>query len=377
MKIAAICTAPNQNTGMMFVDRALYLFLTKSGLHEATTYFSFQMEGINKVGFEYLPLTKDVDLKKFDCILIWGDFLISKHFLNMMKPKIARTSELLNYDLLPKVLMAELSDLELKKVIVFGQCIFIDERSVFSDKDYELNITRLLTNAGLVRVRDPLSAYRAKLLANCNRDFLGIDAALLNATLDKVRIKEIRNAIDLKSENTIGLFFARSKKMQLKKKVLGYYLKFKLKYFAFKWIPWLENKQESKEYFKYAKTNKLYSDLDYIKEILKCNIIITDTYHLSLMSWSLGIPCICFGNSAEQFKLTTHDKKKEIFFISNFISDYYFYNESFYSDLKNGILLDKIIEGIDSDIGKKIANKISLIAKMNIQSLNDHLETLK
>lgn len=361
---------------MMFVDRALYLFLKKRDLLEKTTFFSFQMEAENKVGFNYKPLTKNIDLKEFDCIILWGDFLISNHFLKMMKPKIAKHSELLDYDLRSKVLMAELSESELNKVIVFGQCIFIDDRRVLIDLNYEHLLKRLLRKAGVLKVRDPLSAYRAKIMANYDRDYLGIDAALLNATLDKERINGIKNKKKLIGKKNIGLFFARSKKISLKKKVLGYYLNLKLKNFNFKWIPWLENKQQSKKYFKYAEVCKPYSDLDYITEILKCDLIITDTYHLSLMSWSLGVPCICFGNSAEYFKLTTHDKKKEIFFISNFIDDFYFYSENFYSDLKNGVLLNAINKGVNTEVGYEIAEKISLIAKMNIQVLEDHLDSL-
>lgn len=378
MKIAAVCGAPNQNSGMMFVDRALHVFLNKKGLIENTTFYCFQFEAKNKLGFNYQALTKDVNLNEYDCIIIWGDFIISHHFLSMTQPKIAKNSDLLNYDLQSKVLMSGLSEADLKKVIVLGQCIVIDDVKIFKNKNYIRDLKRLLRHAGLVKVRDPLSAYRAKLLSEVDRDFLGLDAALLNYTLDNEEIDEIKNSIIKKDKKSqVGIFFARSKKMNFKKKVLGYYLKYLIKGIDFKWIPWLENKQQSKIFFNFAKSCSPYSDIDYIKEILNCDVVLTDTYHLSLMSWSLGVPCICYGNSSEKFKLTTHDKKKEIFFTSNFIDDFYFFTENFYRDLKNEVLQKAILKGITSDIGNVVSRKIAGLAKINIDVLSDTIDFIQ
>ena len=49
MKIAVICGAPNHNTGMMFVDRAIYLYLKSKELLANTTFFCFQLKAKNKV----------------------------------------------------------------------------------------------------------------------------------------------------------------------------------------------------------------------------------------------------------------------------------------------------------------------------------------
>lgn len=381
MKIAAICGAPNQNTGMMFVDRALYLYLKKKNLLDNTTFFCFQLEAKNKVGFNYRPLTKEVELNDFDCIIIWGDFIVSNHFLKMTQPKIKIQSEQFNYNLRDKVLMNTFNETDLKKVIVFGQCIVVDGSEILVDDRYLYLLKRLLYNAQLFKVRDPLSAYRAKLFSSKNRDYLGVDSALPNYTLDFERIDEIRNKIsaDRANSNTIGLFFARSKNINLKKKALGYYLKYKLKEYQYKWIPWLENKQESKEYFSFARDCEPYSDIDYIFEILKCKLIITDTYHLSLMSWSLGIPCICYGKGTEIFKSTIHDKKKEVFFLSNFIDDFYFYTETetFIRDLKNNILKNTISKGINTNIGPIISENIRNLSVKCIKELDRAMDSIR
>lgn len=372
MKIAAICTAPNFNNGMMFVDRALFLLLTKNNLIDNTTFFCFQAEATNKCGFEYQGLTKDVDLSSFDLILIWGDFIISNHWLKMMEPKISKHSDDFHYDLSDKLLFSNFSQEELNKVIVFGQSIMVDKRSVFNDDKYIINIERFLKNARLVKLRDPSSAYRAKLLSNSNQiDFLGLDAALLNYSLDKKRIDKLKKTYTDPSD--IGLFFARSKNFEFKKKLLGYYFRFKLKNQKLKWIPWLENKQQSKKYFNGLSFFKPESDIKLIEEILKCRIVITDTYHLSLLSWSLGVPCICFGNASEDFKLTTNDKKKEIFFYSNFIEDYYFFVENFYSDLKSGKLLNVINSQNNQENATLICKNISKIAQSNIQEIESKI----
>jgi hypothetical protein len=372
MKIAAVCTAPNQNTGMMFVDRALDLYLNQRGLINNTTFFSFQMEGRNNAGFSYHPLTKDVDLALFDYVIIWGDFIVSEHFLSMMKPKIAKTSIELDYDLHSKVLMSNFSEKDLKKVVVFGQCIFVDDRKIFEKQGYIESLKRLLEFSGLFKVRDPYSAYRAKMISDIDRDFLGVDAALLNFSLEVDRLTELRTKLRSKARSKeIGIYFGRSKQMKRKKKVLGYYLKYKFRDIDFKWIPWLRNKQQSKAFFSFAKETNPTTDEDYINEILKYKLIITDTYHLSLLSWSLGVPCICFGNSAEDFKSTVHDKKKEVFYNSNFIGDFYFYNEKFYNDLKNGVLKKIILRSIDDhSTGTLVSQKIQMVSQKSITDLD-------
>lgn len=378
MKIAAICGAPNQNTGMMFVDRALYLYLKNKGLLSFTEFFCFQEFAINKVGFKYQPLTKNVNLKEYDCIFIWGDFIVSNHFLTMTESKIKKNSDLFDYDLKDKVLLKSFDNLELKKVIVFGQCIFVDGLEVLADTKYIGLIKNLLEHALLFKVRDPLSAYRAKLIATKNRDYLAIDSALLNYTLDYKSIDKTKQSLAgaTNEKKTIGLFFARSKNINLKKKVLGYYLKFRLKQYGYKWIPWLENKQESKRFFKFADSCTPYSDIDYITEILKCSVIITDTYHLSLMAWSLGVPTICYGKATQPFKLTTHDKKKEIFFSSNSIEDFYFFTETekFIADLKYHNLEKIIRKGIETNVGQIVSKNIKNLSLKSIVDLDAALD---
>jgi hypothetical protein len=380
MKIAAICGAPNQNTGMMFVDRALYLYLKNKNLLSFTEFFCFQEVAKNKVGFEYQPLTKKVNLKDYDCIIIWGDFIVSNHFLTMTEPKIKKASDVFDYDLKEKVLLKSFDNLELNKVIVFGQCIFVDGLEVLADTKYNGLLKKLLDNTILFKVRDPLSAYRAKLIATENRDFLAIDSALLNYTLDYKNIDKTKHLLtsETNDKKTIGLFFARSKNINLKKKFLGYYLKFRLKQYNYKWIPWLENKQESKRFFSFADSCTPYSDIDYITEILKCSIIITDTYHLSLMAWSLGVPCICYGKATQSFKLTTHDKKKEIFFSSNSIEDFYFFTETekFITDLKHHNLEKIICKGIETNVGEIVSNNIKNLSLKSIIDLDAAFDSI-
>lgn len=376
MKIAAICGAPNQNTGMMFVDRALYLYLKRKKLLANTTFFCFQLEAKNKVGFEYKPLTKDVNLNDYDCVIVWGDFIVSNHFLSMTQPKIRNNSEVFDFDLQYKVLLGAFSEIDLKKVIVFGQCIVVDGIEVLAQNNYLELVKRLLNNASLFKVRDPLSVYRAKLISDLSRDYLGVDSALLNYTIDYKRINEIKKSVKKNKKKKIGLFFARSKNINRKKKILGYYLKFKLKNYEYKWIPWLENKQESKRFFKFVNDCNPTTDLDYIAELLECDVIITDTYHLSLMAWSIGIPCICYGKGTEHFKSTVHDKKKEIFFSSNFIDDFYFYTETekFISDIKNNVLSKVIEKGINTNVGELVSKNISNLALKSIEDLDLALE---
>ena len=134
MKIAAICTAPNHNTGMLFVDRSLHLLLDKNNLLNETEFFSFQATARNKSGFEYKAMTNDINLDQFDCIIIWGDFIVSQHWMKLMQPKIPKYTK--KFDLIDKILFTDFTIESLKKIIVFGQCISVDQREIFEDSKY-------------------------------------------------------------------------------------------------------------------------------------------------------------------------------------------------------------------------------------------------
>jgi hypothetical protein len=56
--------------------------------------------------------------------------------------------------------------------------------------------------------------------------------------------------------------------------------------------------------------------------------IVTDTYHLCINAWRMGIPAICIGEGTLMASHSLSDKKKEVLFEMYDARQYYVYGES-------------------------------------------------
>jgi hypothetical protein len=59
--------------------------------------------------------------------------------------------------------------------------------------------------------------------------------------------------------------------------------------------------------------------------------IITDTYHLCVNAWRMGIPAICVASGAVKSSTSLEDKKKEVLFETYGARDFYVFHEDLFS----------------------------------------------
>jgi len=231
--------------------------------------------------------------------------------------------------------------------IVFGQNFLLDTPDIIHDRQYVRNLKALLSTARIARFRDPVSAYRAGIVDGSPASrFLGVDAALLLAALDggdegaisNLEVEGSRNGEGKRSADRVGVFFGRTRGAVFTKLALTVYLR-AIEGVEAVWLSWLPRKRMPfwvRRGFGIRSAVRPGSIAEHIDAVRSCRFIVTDTYHLSLIAWSHGVPAICIGKGAQHFRSTLHDKKKEIFYAANFIDELYLFAEKGLSNIFDG-----------------------------------------
>jgi len=418
--INAESTATENNNGMKTVDIAWELFLKRNNINipykrysikpqkniiKITNNFTLKYESL--IGFKFDSLSSD------DILIYWGDFLHSNHYIkndlkrianrrktslkrkifNFLKQqkneKVEKEAKIYdNYlDLAYKYHLLENIEPHWKKTISFGTTFVGDsEITNFYDDRYNNAFNEFIQNkVDNIFVREVFSAFQIAHIKNdYYNSYLGIDAALLNNWSDYKKIIDQKPYFK-QMDNTKYILIHFTRTHANINELLNFVFKIneKLKLDIY-WIPWLvdiNHKQFSKIKHKYKKNIKKlktndYSDLIYA--IKNASLIITDTYHLSLVGWKLHTPVIAIGSGTQLPISTVDDKKKEIFYGMYNALPLYFYSEN----LNNNKLILKFIENIQSiinnknhkvfeNIYKKIDNHSKSIEKFLIKSIKN------
>ncbi len=378
-KIAAICATPRLlNTGMLCVDESLFLLLDNLDLVKSTSFYCFDRPDYLRSydsSISYQHISNLGALADYDLIILWGDFIITRDWINTICDLLSKELQLpfdeVRSSVEQKVLLKNQSNDCFKRTIVFGQSLMVDGREIFDEKEYIEPLRKLISKARLARFRDPISAYRAGIISGKPvGNFTGMDAALLLQTLRAVKGMQPERRRDTKR---IGVFFGRTKNARVTKLQIGRTLRKQYPDYEFVWIPWL--RERAVPGIKIQRIYKLDLKLspqslgEYLELLHTVDFVVTDIYHMTLMSWSHGIPAVCLGNGTELFTQTLGDKKKEFFYSSNYLSDLYIFNETCAEAFKKKQLGDVFKRAEQKGLGEQVKANIARLAKENIDSL--------
>ena len=427
-KIAIISASgpDNQNTGMLSVDFAAYAMLREIPNVELTwfTFPRFQQQGTNDfytavkefVNFKELPRAID-EVYSHDLILFWGDFLNSSSFLNRSGPIQLRTlglteSEVRN-ELLRCLLLRDAPDSVLRKTILFGGSLLSDDQADMDDIQYKKSFERLVRCSRNVFMRDPISAARCTLIRGKHeQDCMGVDAALL---LPKELELPTTAWSDRPNNKTIGLFVGSRSTLDASFFNLITQLQ---KSFAARvdWLPWLPQTgaprrtkasrikglakrlapsrgvrlkerdwtlaQSSREVVTKLKRRFLRKGTcgtgDLLRQLSHYEFVVTDTYHVCVNAWRLGVPAFCFYDSSSKpyEDRGTIGEMKKIVLYSQYMANGFIFStgQSQYPQLPS-----KILNTFDSSQAKNIAirieNHTAQVKVKLLQSINSHLES--
>jgi hypothetical protein len=306
--IAVICASPpGFNAGMYSVDLGFRLLAQKYGFLDRVQAYQLYPAG-NPVaaGMEnpYLTIPSDDDFfRSQQAIIFWGDFLHMHQYHKAVAKKLLDNNLVTNAGMARQrarevFLLQGQGDDVLEKSLSFGSTLLFNTMQDELEPDYRIPLERFLKRSRSVWFRDIYSAIKAcHIRETYQLNCLGVDCANL---IDPTLLSSLGGKP--KMDGFVGLFFGRTTANT--KEMLDFALEL-TKNLGCKpaWLNWGDTSAfptltsiyklrsiRSMDFF----TEKTVSQpMDAIQALLKYKVIITDTYHVCVNAWNLGIPAIC------------------------------------------------------------------------------------
>lgn len=416
-KISVICaSAPKPNPGMLSVDLAFYAFSKRHGFDDDVTYYHLYTEDElhsgkdkavydeitrrQKLPFKYECFRDRVDeIAASDVIIFWGDFLHMAHYLNdagknLYKTGIAKSHEEGVRIARQHFFLVDAETSTLNKVIMFGSTLLFNRSLDYRNPDYHECITHFLQSVNSVRVRDVYSAFKvSEIRSDYNRSFLGLDCSLLLQD-DDMRLldRSDYSADESFGKDKVGIFFGRS---DCDTKVLGKFAGELSKSLSLdaQWLSWRLDKsarriqRRIKGYFRNFEVPSfpeppLPGDLYEIMSRYK--FIITDTYHVCLNAWRLGVPAVCVGQAVPESEWSVSSgsefywrDKRQVFYSMYDATEFYTYTEEIRQRVRRKQRVEKLKSTLkDSLTALQVSERMRAHANSMEQSLISDIDHL-
>lgn len=347
------------NYGMLTVDYAIYniakqlapgtLYCTAPWPAFSKTSPNFKLkERVNFPENIHYELEALGDLQIGDAVLFWGDFQWGRDY------QTQSTARLQNHVMpgrqLPYANLIQdrfllrkyfLKGNEQITIHSYGTTLFQNRLYDMMDAGYEANLHWLLQNASFIKFRDPYSAqYCATIRNDFERNYLGVDAALLNTKEELLHFNTgDKNFVDA-FKGQIGYYLGRSSSAFPSLKVArflgGMCRDFNKKLVK---IPWtyftkglFNDSMDTYLQFTFAPIIKPPTDKFLATDILKamdaCSIIVTDTYHIAVNAIALNKPVFIFPEfrssaqrDANMGYISAWRDKRVLLFTTNSLAD--------------------------------------------------------
>ena len=419
MKIAVI-SASQPDTGMLTVElaaaslklefpEASFVFFTfppQPGKQFNDFFFLTESD----IEFRYLPESLD-EVYTYDVIFFWGDFLNSHTWMNQSGPLQLQFS---NYskqevrEIILKCMLFKDAPIEvLQKTFLFGGTILPDKQKNLEDSEYYQCFIRLVSNCRKVWMREPISAARVSLLRKQKEDCLGVDAALILP--ENLYFPNIQRENE-KNPSKIGLFVGSRTPMDSSLTSFLTALKTEFKS-DINWLPWFKFKtQQPQSKLSLVKSrvktllgspqvkaneivrqkkiqsqhivNSLRQEYlnatsrtlgDLLHQLCQYKFVVTDTYHVCINAWRMGVPAICISSQIPtpgSFTGTLKDEKKYILYLTYQATDFFVTLEQL-NNLRNTNFL---INTISSSQAQTISKRIQTHAKQVREELVENIK---
>ena len=324
MKIAAICAFPaGLNPGMLSVDLAMQGFLDQQLPGHQTTLFCAEAAVEVEVAQGGQPLVyqhlQSVDqLRGFDRILYWGDFL---HWLgygarDFVKRQMIRSPALSAEQALEpwyRLMLLEGSPELHARTVVFGSTLYGLHAGELAQPRYAAAIVPLYAAARAVLMRDVYSANAVAQFAGRRGAHFGCDCAWLLDSGPLVRAAPVTPPRTPPAGKTIAIAFGRSGAGTA------------LRAFAAVIARLSGSRLVDLAWFDRSGVAGLSRKL---AQLQACDLVLTDIYHLGVSALRERKPVLCFGRGTSAVAHSLSDKKKEVFFTQSLLAPHYVYVEN-------------------------------------------------
>jgi len=388
--VSLVCAPPHVNPGMYSVDFAFQHFLERSKLAVDFKRYciggSHRAAGILNDSLEYSSLDDSFEeALAADAIVYWGDFHHARCYWSYALRGIIRRRQGIESDaeiyryLSRYLLLSDADRSILDKTLSFGTTIIGDESTGVGDEFYAAPFERFVSNIRGIWFRDPISAARAAALRGPSPySVLGTDCALL--TRREEYLSRANGAPRLAAPYAC-IHFGR---LQAD---LRPALKFASRFAARaglvpSWLPWLTPTPDTRRVAQ-RHVRKLLWDIEepayevLLDRLAGAELVITDTYHLCLIAWRLGVPAVCIGSGAQRPRRPISDKKKEVFYLAYGLSQYYLYYEELSARKRVERRMDEMLETLRLDeVTQRVTSTIDAHTQRSERELHTALAGL-
>lgn len=366
-KISVLCaTAPKPNPGMSSVDLAFHAFAQRHNLSEYVTFYQYVLSSEIHSGKKLELLTEIQKREELpiqyhcyrdrldeifasDVIIFWGDFTHIHDFTKVIAERLQKVDASISFEdaqdsVYQHLFFEGAPDEVLEKTIIFGESLLFNNVKCYQDERYRTVMQRLLNKCAGAFLRDPISAMDAKHLAGrYDHGMLGVDCSQLLSLDDIEKLPRSASASAAAYKDNIGVFFGRSDDSI---SALGRFSKYVATAMGKEcvWIPWWYSRGSSRDLKKVKRGNRkllapaqtdfpLVGDL--YQMIQSSSLVITDTYHVALNSWKMGVPAVCIGQGYSRKKSSSVNSgdalaqrdKRQIFYFTHQLADFFSYIE--------------------------------------------------
>jgi hypothetical protein len=292
---------------MASVDLALNHIARRHPDRVAVSYYRLGNDQAHYSGddtIEYLELMSNWEaVKESDSILYWGDFhQMRSYLLELSRRRQGERgcAETVAKSDIARFLLLEGEDRSVvTRAVAFGGTLLHNASCDYVDSQYREALSLLISNSRAWWVRDPYSAADvARMTGRSDANYLGFDCSLFlgdrAAGSFSHREQEMRGPV--------GVFLGRGYGHYNKKMTFASALARRLGV-SLRWLPWMPERGAnlSRRFrLRYAsilpRTPGFRTLPDLLSELAAYRAVVTDTYHVAVNAWRLGVPAICLGH---------------------------------------------------------------------------------
>jgi hypothetical protein len=327
-KINVICaTAAKPNPGMASVDLAFHALAARHGFADQTTFWQLgtatelhagkaAREQAELASREALPFAYQnawgrlEEIGAGDAIVFWGDFQHMAHYRQDIGGRLAKLNLVPTAEAGIKwadrlFLLSKAPDAVLAKTISCGTNLLFNQAADYQDPDYGPLLHRFVKGIGSIWMRDPFSAMAvSRIRQEFTPDHLGFDCSLFLREDDLKPLSRQWTLDPALGQGKVGLFFHRSSLSE--STLCGFALELCKELDAeAQWLPWRMPSQKRASQLgwgNFFRIDQIKIDTpptlgDLYELLRRYRLVITDTYHVCVNAWRLGIPAVCIGET--------------------------------------------------------------------------------
>lgn len=414
MEVTAVSASPPwPNPGMASVDLSLYgLFLRHrlpARLRFAQLYTPAErnpdivgsrqerLEKRHELPFSYHPLRDRLEEACAGAALVyWGDFFHSRDYLRqcagtLLQIGAAESEAAALHAVYRHFLLIDAPAEALSRAIAFGGTLIFNRARDYQDRGYAEALARFVGGSRGVWMRDVYSALAvAKLRGVLGATPLGVDASLLLRDEDLELLPRSGWFEDEESPTVAGIFFGRAGTGARRR---GRFARDLCREagVAGEWLPWFDPSMrpnhlgETRLGFPALRVREREEPPllgDVLTRLGRYAFVVTDTYHVCLNAWRMGVPAICIGDALpnpEGYDVSTGwygawRDKRHVFYAMHDAMEFYLFaeelsdrtayaNRLFYT---THLLQDRVLaQAITADIlARRDAAELELVAAL-------------